>query len=359
MSTASHQQPWIHSPLADSLWVIGPMWLPAALVILFPAAFASAEVSPWMWLLLVVGVDVAHVWSTLYRTYFDPLEFQKYKALLIAVPLLCWVAGALLYAAGPLVFWRCAAYLAVFHFVRQQYGFFSIYARAENRDKRERLLDGAAIYAATLFPIVWWHCQEARAFHWFVDGDFFTASLPWLSRAALLIYVLILATYVVKEGMKWKAGRALNLPKNAVLAGTAITWLTGIVLYNGDLAFTLTNVVSHGLPYLALIWFYGRRRNDQLKETDARPPLLRRLFTLKGLPIFLSLLLLLAFAEEALWDSTVWRDHPAWFQWAYDALPQLSAADTLAWVVPLLAVPQLTHYVIDGFIWRLRRDAIV
>ena len=37
----------------------------------------------------------------------------------------------------------------------------------------------------------------------------------------------------------------------------------GIVYFKGDLTFTLLNVVSHGIPYYALVWAYG---NNQQKE---------------------------------------------------------------------------------------------
>jgi len=43
----------------------------------------------------------------------------------------------------------------------------------------------------------------------------------------------------------------------------------------------------------------------------------------------------------------VWHDHP----WLFPA------ADPPAWLaaaaVPLLATPQVTHYLLDGFIWKL------
>jgi hypothetical protein len=35
-------------------------------------------------------------------------------------------------------------------------------------------------------------------------------------------------------------------------------------------------------------------------------------------------------------------------------LPAIDTDAMLAVIVPLLAVPQLTHYVIDGVIWRLK-----
>ncbi len=58
-----------------------------------------------------------------------------------------------------------------------------------------------------------------------------------------------------------------------------------------------------------------------------------------------------AYLEEGLWDGLVWREHGAVFGW-FQALPDVSRAAWLAWLVPLLALPQSTHYVLDGFIWR-------
>ena len=55
-------------------------------------------------------------------------------------------------------------------------------------------------------------------------------------------------------------------------------------------------------------------------------------------------LLGLALMEEALWELAVWGEHFS-DEFLLDA--------TWLWlVVPLLALPQLTHYVLDGFIWR-------
>ena len=62
---------------------------------------------------------------------------------------------------------------------------------------------------------------------------------------------------------------------------------------------------------------------------------------------------MLAFIEEGLWDGLVWREHLRVFP-GFAWLPQIGTDAVLAMVVPLLAVPQLTHYVIDSIIWRLR-----
>ncbi|MEO8027498.1 MAG: hypothetical protein ABI823_13545 [Bryobacteraceae bacterium] len=341
----SRKQPWLYSPAADGAFILAPAFAVTALVFAFPGFF-QAPVTPLAWLLLIVGVDVAHVYSTLYRTYFDPEERARYSTLLYMIPALCWVGGVLLYSAGSMVFWRVLAYVAAYHFVRQQYGFLRLYSRKDALPAWKRRLDGAAIYAATLYPLIYWHTHD-RVFAWFVAGDFLRLSLPGLEQTARLIYIALLAAYVISEAVV----RRGNLPKNLILAGTVVSWYTGIVVFNGDLAFTVTNVVAHGIPYMALVWMYERRQT-----ASAAPPkraYLQRWFVPAMIPAFLGLLIGFAYIEEALWDVLVWRQHTQFFAWLA-FLPGISNDMLLALLVPLLALPQATHYVLDGFIWRIR-----
>ncbi|MEO6979448.1 MAG: hypothetical protein ABI113_13750 [Mucilaginibacter sp.] len=37
-------------------------------------------------------------------------------------------------------------------------------------------------------------------------------------------------------------------------------------------------------------------------------------------------------------------------------MPAITKSIVLALVVPLLALPQSTHYVLDGFIWRVKKE---
>ena len=179
------KQPWIYSASVDGAFILSPALLISAVLLLCaPQLEANGQLAPWMWGVLIIGVDVAHVYSTLYRTYADREEFQARQSLYVLAPLLSWIAGTLLYSISALTFWRAITYLAVFHFVRQQYGFMMIYGRRERSlPPWCRRLDKAAIYGATLYPLIWWHCH-AREFNWFVDGDFVSLDLPLLSLIA-------------------------------------------------------------------------------------------------------------------------------------------------------------------------------
>lgn len=341
------RQPWLYSASVDAIFLLSPPFLVTALVLAMPDLFAEAHAGPWAWLLLVVGVDVAHVYSTLWRTYFSPETSARFRTQLIAIPVACWIGGVLLYTAGSMAFWRVLAYVAVFHFIRQQYGFLRLYSRKDRLPTWKRHLDGITIYAVTAYPLIYWH-THARDFHWFVAGDFFTVPWPVIERAAFWIYVAVLASYASSEIHL----RNWNLPKNLIVAGTALSWYTGIVLYNGDLAFTITNVVSHGVPYMALIWIYQRKRAAASPD-DRERSYSSRWFRPALAPVFAGVALAFAFVEEGFWDALIWRDHMLFFGWL-SFLPQVSDHALQSLLVPLLALPQATHYVIDGFIWKVR-----
>lgn len=291
----------------------------------------------WTWVPAVLLIDVAHVWATGFRVYFDPAELRRRPWLYTLVPLLSLLAGVALYALGDLVFWRALAYVAVFHFVRQQYGWVALYrARAGERGRAGRWIDTVAVYAATVYPLLYWHCHLPRDFYWFLAGDF--AGLPPLvEQVAWPVYVAALAVYAVRAASLWRAGTP-NPGKDVVVLTTAVCWYVGIVAYNSDYAFMVTNVIIHGVPYIVLVYWYWRRTRPASADRAAL------------LPLFLATIWLLAYAEELLWDRSVWHDRGWLFGAGWDL------ADYRWLLVPLLALPQLTHYVLDGFIWRRKSN---
>ena len=185
---------------------------------------------------------------------------------------------------------------------------------------------------------------------------FFAMNVPLLNTAAATLYIVTLVAYTMKEVVQWKRTGTFNIPKNLLLFGTAFSWFVGIVAFNNDLAFTATNVIAHGVPYLALIWLYGHNQTAiQGTKTTYLWPWVTKLFQWKTVPFYVATLLVIAFVEEGFWDGFVWRDHGMLF-WFSNGLPAISDAHTLMWLVPLLALPQATHYILDAFIWRMTTE---
>ena len=334
----SPQFPWLFDASTDLWMFLGS----AAVALLLLAAgqrfqWLSGDTPDWLWIAAVLLIDVAHVYATGFRVYFVPEERQRRSWLYLLTPFLAFVIGAAVHSEDARLFWRLLAYLAVFHFVRQQYGWVALYrAKAGEKTRVGRWVDTAAIYLATLYPLACWHAALPRQFHWFLEGDF--VPLPMMIAEVMQpCYWLALSSYAIRSAWRTIMLHEYNPGKDLVVATTAICWYVGIVSTNSDYAFTVTNVIIHGVPYLVLVY----RMQPAKPATDTLVP--RRRF---GIAAFLATVWGLAFLEEFLWDNGVWQER----SWLFGSIAGLNK---LEWIlVPLLAVPQLTHYILDGFIWK-------
>lgn len=341
---APRRSPWIFSSRLD-LAVFG---LPVALALALVAfgRVRGITVAPtWLFVLLVVGVDVAHVHATLYRVYLDGREVLRRPWLYLGTPIVTYAFFVWLHARhGSLVFWRVLAYAAVWHFVRQQVGWLALYQSRERLGRLDRALDALAIHLAALYPILDWHARAPRPFAWFLAGDFVTGMPAWIASAARVAWAVVLVAFAARQLQRWRAGARPSAGKALVVLGTALTWWLGIVALDDDFAFTVTNVLPHGVPYIALAIVWAQRRFAQGEPGRAT---LARAILRGGAVAAYAAIVALAFAEEAVWDRAVWHDHERLFGHA-----RALSDEALAWLVPLLALPQGVHYALDAWIWR-------
>lgn len=335
-------QRWLFSPTTDVFAFAGTAVASCLFTQLAPSLGVAPETPPWAWLVFVVFIDVAHVWSTLFRTYLDGDEVRRRPALYVAAPLVAFAVGVALYAQSSQLFWRVLAYVAAWHFVRQQVGWMTLYGRRAGDAEWVLRFDRAAMLAATLGPVVWWHANLPRAFWWFQEHDFISGLPQWFGTAALAVHFAVIVAWFA-----WSLGtRRFHVGKALLLFATWLAWFGGIVLATSDLAFTVMNVALHGVPYFVLLRRYQRARVEE-GGYGRLNPLLR-----VGVPAFCFIVFALAFLEELAWDRLVWREHPMFFGVSELDVP----VAVMALLVPLLSLPQTTHYVLDGFIWKTRAD---
>lgn len=342
-------QVWLFgSARADAFAFVAPALLSLTVFAACRAQGVAPGVGVAAYLVFVVGLDVTHVWATLFRTYLDAAELRAHPLRYAGIPLAALGAGVALHTLGPLPFWRAVAYLAVLHFVRQQVGWAALYRRAGGEGRVDRIVDEAALYLATLHPLLHWHARGGEIpFDWLYPGDFVRpiALASALAPIAAAGEVLALAVFAGRQLARLADGRGLAVGRTLVVGSTALGWHLGIVRAAGDLEFTVANTAAHAVPYLLLLHRHAAAR----REAGART-LAAELVGL-GPAAFLGLLVGLALVEEALWDRLVWHEHPR----PFGAAPLLGPAD-VAWATPLLAVPQVAHYLLDAVLWR-RREA--
>lgn len=338
------KQPWIHNSKLDSFFILSPPFFVLVIVLFFQRSLLRIEdhYSFYTWLFLIVFVDVAHVYSTLFKTYFVSSEFRKRKRLYLGIPAISLIIGILFYQLGSFIFWSSLALVAVFHFIRQQYGFMRLYSRFEPKGF-SKTVDTFAIYSATIFPMIYW-TQTQRNFDWFIAGEFsWIPYVPFLLEIAKILYGLIFIIYLIKTTVSLLKTKQFNIPKNAIVLGTYLSWYFGIIYFDNDLIFTFLNVVSHGIPYIALIYL-NEIRGKSVSELTWRSAFK----TGFGVVFFILVIIGFAFFEELSWEKLVWKDH---------LKSGISIENWHFLLVPLLTVPQLTHYLLDGFIWKTNKNA--
>ncbi len=340
MNPTVTQSKWLFSAPIDLTVFLGSAIVAIILLLIGANAGLLQEDSPdWVWISCILMIDIAHVWSTSFRVYFDIDELKRRIWLYTLVPLFGYLIGVALYSESAITFWRVLAYIAVFHFVRQQYGWVALYRRKLNETNNLTWwIDAVTVYLATIYPLAFWMTRLPRNFEWFVQNDFINVPL-FVEQILFPIYLVALVTYVIKTIYLYFTQSFLNLGKDIVVVTTAICWYLGIVFYNSDYAFTVTNVIIHGVPYFAIVYFYAKTR----RETAT---IFYRALS-KNWIVFFATLWLLAYTEELFWHRGVWHERLWMFggEWVW-------SKDLKTFLVPLLALPQLTHYVLDGFIWR-------
>ena len=340
---------WLFGKRSDLLVLFAPVWVCWLIAFALPDNLLVANVPLWVWITIVIGIDVSHVWSSIHRTYLDKEEFRNHRNLFIAAPIVSFVVSFGLAFISIDLFWRCLAYVAVYHFVKQQFGFMRIYKAKAQDFRKKRISDNFIIYLSMFYPILYWHLHPDLEFAWFVSGDFI--QIPSGIDRVLFkqigngIFFGLLAFWLIEEILfTQKENKSMPIGKIFWVLTTAGNWFLGIVYFNSDLVFTITNVVAHGVPYLALVVFYQTKKNAIRKKASFS-------YLKTGTVIVFSVLILAMF-EEYLWDLMVYRENEAFFG-SIIAYPEEVPSVILQLIaIGVLAVPQVTHYILDGFIWK-------
>jgi len=385
MQTNSPQGRWFYSSRFDLAFFHLPIWL-GWLIIFFlvPQEVLSAKQVPiWAWVAFVLLLDVGHVWATLYRTYWDRESRQRNLDLLIFIPVGCFLGAFALAYYDDDVFWTVLAYIAVFHFVKQQYGItalhhIKIFKAAGHLEghqkklcidhlKRIKNIDKLAIYSATLIPVLHWHVYLPKKIWWFSKWDF----IPYLTllrkslqssgwgqllfqSGTILVLILWVGSLILWLGyhlfVSNRFGLTFPLGKVLWVLATYFNWYVGIVYFNSPFAFTLTNVIAHGRPYFGLVYMYSesawRTKASVWMQTISKRSVAIFVF---ALPI-----LFFAFWEEYVWDVLVRGGEYSVFFSFFLSYPRGKVVTPFwfAFWIALLSVPQATHYFLDRYLWR-------
>lgn len=359
MTTASVTDEPLASAPTDARWLVSARFDVLQLVLPLAAALLSlltlrdawkGSLPLWAFLSVVVAFDVTHVWATIYLTYLDREVMKRRRALLLLTPIVSFAVAYRLHSHSASLFWTLLAYVAIFHFVQQQWGFIALYkARAGEHRRFDYYLDRWTLWASALGSVLLWHAAPQRQFDWFNAGESFIFRVdPVFHTDLQLAMGAIAGAWVIRQGQLVARGERLNVGKTSWMVCSWVSWVVGISLSSHPFVSAAFLNLFHGPQFLAIVWHRSRHRFEA--HPEAATPLVRAFFARRRWLAFYAVLLGVAILEETLWDGIVWRIYlPSLFE---VATPNVQGAALSAWVA-LLSVPQISHYYLDAWIWKL------
>ncbi len=281
--------------------------------------------------LLVVLIDGAHIFSTSLITYFDRERRKLFSPYLTVIPIVVFLSMVLmLLLLGSIKFYYFLAYAAIFHFVRQQYGWFSIACKKGSLGPRWiSKIDQISIYSIPIFAIIW-NSSYTQPYRWFKEGDLFSIPI-WLTNIFHILFWIITITFILSNCYQIFRLKKINLTKYMIWLNTFICWYVGFVFFEGGFVYFFLLVVHHGLPYLGII-----HKSEKITST------------LRGSQFkYIASITIIYILCVGLSVLEVTTNKPVIGTEEF-SLNQLLLASFAA----LIYTPQVTHYFLDMVIWK-------
>ncbi|MBT7609054.1 MAG: hypothetical protein HN576_04820 [Bacteriovoracaceae bacterium] len=207
-------------------------------------------------------IDSGHVYTTLWRTYFNKDERSQDKRYLyvpigIFVVIFSWHSLQLPYL------WSFLFYTTIYHHLRQYYGVLKWY---EKKSQSFSIYSGRILYVLCALPMIASHFRSNLTMHFYTANDFLSYPDPFLLLVTGSLHFILFFIWLGYELYCYK-NKTFN--KNRFFALLIPITLYSLVSYLAkDTAEVLMPlIIAHGIPYIAMMTIAMKRgQSDQYKS---------------------------------------------------------------------------------------------
>ena len=337
----------------DSILVLGCV----ALAFLFGGVARANPIDPLVFMVLLYAdiylLGSHHIVAMYTRLCFDKESFQENKFFLTWLPLIvvCGIVFAMWMAGGTTIISTVYLYWQWFHYTRQSYGITRIYARKEPPQSAFDIrLQNVMLYVVPLWGILFIsHQKNLNPSMQFLMSDFWAPTVPaWLLTAVGYVALATVVAWVVRLPMRYLEGKLAIMPTLYVISHllifmTGYYWLGRIHINLGWLVIN----IWHNCQYILIVWLYNNTRFRN--GLDTQHPFLSRIsqaeFLWKYLGTCLGITLAVALCIRVFAGYI-----------APNYLPSLGVEG--AWPVLVYQALNFHHYIVDGYIWKVRKKEV-
>ena len=351
----------MRSLLFDWILVVGCI----ALAYLFGFVAYSNPVNPYVFMVLlycdIYLLGSHHIVAMYTRLCFDKESARENRFFLTWLPVLVvlGIVGAMWWAGGTVIITTVYLYWQWFHYTRQSYGITRIYARKEPpQAKYDVWLQNFLLYVVPLWGILYISMQHRlNPGMKFLFSDFWGVfdRLPVTTAESILSTVGVVAMaatvlWVVRLPMRYLDGKLALLPTLYIISHllifmTGYYWLGRIHINLGWLVIN----IWHNCQYILIVWLYNNNRFRS--GVDEQHPFLSRIsqveYLWKYFGTCIGITLVLAIGIR------IFAGHVA-----PNYLPHLVMEEGGGWAVLLYQALNFHHYIVDSYIWKVRKKEV-
>jgi hypothetical protein len=271
-------------------------------------------------------LDFPHAYSTFLKVGLDQKGLRRDYWFYLAMPVFCFLL-VFSFASYSIAAAKSAiGYINMYHSLRQEYGWIMFSRRtAGEQDKLGLNLDKLMIYSLTFFTIIWLHTLPAQDAWWLFPNDLVFSLPVSIGLISQKIFWGISLFYVLAQLWKIKRGDPVNLAKFFILSMIGIAWYVGIVHYTG-VTWMLDSL--HAFAYIFFVFKY--KNNIRSEEARVAPATPNPIAKYNNFYLYL-ILAACSYVSYRLYLTS----NP--------------------WVFAILFVPSVSHYILDGFIWKFSK----
>ena len=335
-----YSQSWVFSQTED-LWIfIGPLVLSYLILAImhFSGMGIYKDGPSYFYYLIALFVDGSHGITTFVRLSQKQDISKPQKTFFFFLPILIWLVIWSLIEINLPYIEILISYFAIYHFIKQQYGWMRITSvKTQSLTAKEELLDKIMIYNVTLFPILYWSFIKTN-FGWYGPEDIIKFyDYPWMKSFLIIVHTLILVIYTYSQIKANKLRNQIPWGKYQIILVTWIAWVIPIVILESHIAKVLCFAIPHGLQYYYINFKVSPQEHNKTLTKSPRSQiahLLRFYVTFVLIEFFIMLT-----------DKKI-IEHLSSYFIAY----QKPEAGFLAFV----SIFQIWHFIADGYIWKIK-----
>ncbi len=314
----------------DFTWILFPGFIAALYFLIAEADNTFYEIIAF----IVMGlIDSGHVYSTLWRTYFNKEE-RGSSSIYLWTPIVIFTVGFLWFHFQVPYLYSFIFYATAYHHIRQFYGVTKWY---EKLDRSFTKWSGRFLYLLSLTPAIAAHFRSDLVIEFYTKKDLFMYPNTDIFKGLVIFNTLLGFAYLGYEFMNFKKG---EFKLNRCLSVVAPVVLYTCVFYIGKDGFQilLPLMVAHGIPYYAMLGV-GLTRTRPIQ-----------------FPTYVSVI------KAVLLTAIIFGGFEFYFEREIiDFDEKYLYVPPKLWesmLLGLYVIPMMSHYTLDAFIWKSKhKDA--